>query len=292
LTIAVSQLLRGSRAPLLRIGAAGVVLIISTSTPALLSGSVDVNTIVQRWLAASRADFSAGMRFGYCERIRDDDGTKTYEVILLDGSPLKRLVRVDGRPLDADESEKERRRFEEEKEKRANESPHERADRIADYTKDFDRAHRILDQLPRAFEYTLQGTRKTGAYTVYVLQAVPRQDYQPPSTEAEVLTGMRGQFWIDTKSFRMIRGVARVLKPVTIAGFLATVEPGTEFELEQMRVEPDLWLPAHLQIRSHSRIVFFFHHHIHEDLTFFNYTRQSSRARTRAGTHHESECVA
>jgi len=50
-----------------------------------------------------------------------------------------------------------------------------------------------------------------------------------PSTEAEVLTGMQGQFWIDTKSYQLIRGVARVLRPVTIGGFLATVQPGTEF---------------------------------------------------------------
>jgi hypothetical protein len=226
----------------------------------------------------SDADFDAALAFGYCERVRDDDGTKTYEVSLLDGSPFKRLIRVDDRPLAANAAEKERRRFEDAKTKRGDESPDDTAARIADYKKDFERAHRILQQMPRAFQYTLQGTQKTGGYTAYVLGAVPKENYDPPSTEAEVLTGMRGQFWIDTKSYQMIRAVARVLKSVTIEGFLATVQPGTQFELEQQRVEPDLWLPTHLQIRTHSRIVFFFHHYIHEDRTFFNYRRESSPA--------------
>lgn len=226
----------------------------------------------------SDADFDAAPEFGYCERVRDDDGTKTYEVILLDGSPFKRLVRVDDRPLAADAAGKERQRFEDAKTKRADESPDDAAERIADYKRDFERAHRILEQMPRAFQYTLQGMQKTGAYTAYVLGAVPKRNYDPPSTEAEVLTGMRGQFWIDTKSYQMIRAVARVLKPVTIEGFLATVQPGTEFEFEQKRVEPELWLPTHLQIRSYSRILLFFRHHIHEDRTFFNYRRESSPA--------------
>jgi hypothetical protein len=264
------------RAPLLSVLGACFILVASVGAPARLGGSPDVNAIVQRWMQRSRADFSAGIGFGYWERIRNDDGTKTYEVVLVDGSPLKRLVRVNGKPLDAEDAEKEQRRVEDAKAKRADESPDDRATRIADYRKDFDRAHRILEQMPRAFQYTIQGTRKTGPLTAYVLRAVPKQGYNPPSTEAAVLTGMQGQFWIDTKSYQMIRGIARVLKPVSIAGFLATVQPGTEFELEQTPVETDLWLPSHFQIRSHSRIVFFFHHHVHEDRTFFNYRREAS----------------
>jgi len=278
LTTPTSQQPLPSHAPLSRIAGVCLILIVSTGTPALLSGSADVDTIVQRWLQVSDADFDAALWFGYCERVRDDNGTRTYEVILLDGSPFKRLVRVDDRPLPADAAEKERQRFMDAKTRRADESRDDTAERIADYKKDFERAHRLLEQMPHAFQYTLQGTQKTGAYTAYVLGAAPKRNYDPPSTEAEVLTGMEGQFWIDAKSYQMIRAVARVLKPVTIEGFLATVQPGTEFELEQKRVEPDLWLPTHLQIRSQSRIVLFFHHHIHEDRTFFNYRRESSPA--------------
>jgi hypothetical protein len=276
LTTPTSQPLFHSYGPQTRIVGICLILTVSTGTHALLSRSVDVETIVRRWLQVSHTDFDAALAFGYCERVRDDDGTKTYEVILLDGSPFKRLVGVDDRPLAEDAAEKERQRFEHAKTKRADESPDDTAERIADYRKDFERAHRILEQMPHAFQYTLQGTQQTGVYTAYVLVAVPKENYDPPSTETEVLTGMRARFWIDTKSYQMIRAVARVLKPVTIEGFLATVQPGTEFEVEQKRVAPDVWLPTHLQIRSHSHILFFFHHHIHEDRIFFDYRRESA----------------
>jgi hypothetical protein len=251
------------------------VIVISTFTP--LSAAVDVNTLVSHWLQASRGDVDAALGYGYTERIRKDDGTKTYQVTLLEGSPFKQLISVDDRPLDVETAEREQRRFEETKQKRTSESPTDRAARIADYKKDYDRGHRILEQMPRAFDYTLQRTERTGAFNAYVLRAVPKPGYDPPSTEAEVLTGMQGMFWIDSKSSQLIRGLVRLRKAVRIDEF-ASVQPGTEFELEQTRVGPDLWLPAHFQIRSHSRIMFVFHHHIDEDRTFFNYRRELSSA--------------
>ena len=237
--------------------------------------SISGDALVQRWIAASRADFDAAVTFGYWERIQDDDGDKTYEVTLLDGSPFKQLVRVNGQPLDAETAQKDRKKFADAEHERANESPDDRAHRIADYKKDFERGHEILEQMPLAFHYTLASTRKYGAYTVYVLQATPRKNYDPPSTEAEVLTGMRGEFLIDTKTFQLVRGIARVLHPVRIEGFVATVQPGTEFELEQRPAAKNVWLPTHFRIRSRSSVLFLFHHHTHEDRTFFNYRQES-----------------
>jgi len=258
------------------IAGACLILAASTSSATPPTHSVDVDQVVQRWVQATRADLDLAIQYGYRERIHDDDGTKTYDVILIDGSPFKRLVSIDDRPLPHELARKEEQRFERAKAERADESPDEKAERLADYRKDFARAHRILEQMPRAFQYTLQSTQKIGARKAYVLHAVPRKSYDPPSIAAEVLTGMQGQFWIDTKSYQLIRAVAHVLKSVTIDGFLATVQPGTEFELEQKAIAPGLWLPTHFQIRSHSRILFFFPHHIDQDRTFSNYRRESS----------------
>lgn len=253
-------------------------ILLGAILPSVPATNVDANTIVQRWMETSRRDFDAALQFGYRERIHNDAETKTYEVVLLDGSPFKHLISVDDRQLSGDAARKEQRRFDDARAKRSGESADDRAQRIADYKKDFERGHRILDQMPKAFQYTVESTQKTGAYTAYVLRAVPNKNYDPPSTDAEVLTGMQGEFWIETKSFQLIRGIARVVKPVTIDGFLATVQPGTEFEIEQKPVAKDLWLPAHFQIRSHSRVIFVFHHHIDEDRTFSQYRRASSAA--------------
>jgi hypothetical protein len=127
--------------------------------------------------------------------------------------------------------------------------------------------------MPRAFDYTVATTRPVGSRTVYVLQATPRKGYNPPNVESRVLTAMRGEFWIDTITFQWVRASAVVLRPVSIDGFLARIQPGTEFEVEQMPMTGDVWLPKHFQIRSRSSILFFFHHHINEEDTYFGYRK-------------------
>ena len=90
--------------------------------------------------------------------------------------------------------------------------------------------------MPRAFDYTVAATRRVGSRTVYVLRATPRKGYDPPNIESRVLTAMQGEFWIDTITFQWVRASARVLRPVSIAGIFARVQPGTAFEVEQMPI--------------------------------------------------------
>jgi uncharacterized membrane protein len=241
----------------------------STATPG-------VNTIVQRWTEANRRDFEAMPHYRYFERIRDDDGTKTYEITMLFGRPYKRLVSEDGKALPDDERRHQEDAFDEARRERAAESPDQRQERIAEYLKSREDAHRILEAMPLAFEYALRSTRHVNSRTVYILSAKPRPGYDAPSAKAEVLKGMKGEFWIDTATYQLVHGWARVAHPVTIEGFLATVQPGTEFEVDQRPVDDGIWLPTHFAIHSRSSIVFLFHHHTAEDRTYFNYRKISA----------------
>jgi hypothetical protein len=240
---------------------------------------VDVAMIVQRWTAANRADFEAAAHYGYIERIRTDDGTKTYQVILLVGTPYRRLIEEDGRQLPPSDAQQEARDLEDARDKRSSETPDERARRAAEYQQTRERAHRIIEEMPHAFDYAFhvaQVTQASQSRTVYVLEATPRAGYDPPNREAQVLGGMQGQFWIDTRSFQLVRGWARVNHPVSIEGFLATVEPGTEFEVEQQPVADGIWLPSHFAIHSRTSILHLFHQHTSEDHTYVNYRRSTS----------------
>jgi len=234
---------------------------------------LDGDTIVRRSTVANRADWATAPDYGYMERTRDDDGTKTYDVTMILGSSYKRLVKNGDTLLSAVEQAKEEWKLRAEIAKREAESPDQRTSRIAEYQKQRERAHRILEEMPRAFDYTVATTRPVGSRTVYVLQATPRKSYNPPNVESRVLTAMRGGFWIDTITFQWVRASAVVLRPVSVEGFLARIQPGTEFEVEQMPMSGEVWLPRHFQIRSRSSILFFFHHHINEDDTYFDYRK-------------------
>jgi hypothetical protein len=239
-------------------------------------GMLDGDSIMRRSTAANRADWIAAPDYAYMERTHNDHGTKTYDVTMILGSSYKRLVKDGDTLLSAAEQVREEGRLRAEVAKREAESPDQRATRIADYQNKRERAHRILEEMPRAFDYTVSATRRVGSRTVYVLRATPRKGYDPPNVESRVLTAMQGEFWVDTTTFQWVRASARVLRPVSIAGMFATVQPGTAFELEQVPMSGDVWLPKHFQIRSRSSILFFFHHHINEEDTYFDYRKITS----------------
>ncbi len=232
----------------------------------------DADAIVGRWTAANRADWAAAPEFDYTEQVRDDDGAKTYAVTMLLGTPYKQLIGANGQRFPADAPE-QARKFADERAKRRNESPSERARRIGEYQEEREREHQVIAEMPRAFRYHMRGTQGAAGRTVYVLDATPREDYNPPTLATKVLTGMRGEFWIDATSFHLVKATAWIERAVSIGGVLARIERGTEFSLEQMPVEQGVWLPQRYQVRSHSRILGLFNHHIREDHTYSNYRR-------------------
>src|SRR3954453_6677010 len=125
-------------------------------------GAPDADEIIRRSTAANRADWAASPNFDYTEQVRDDDGVKTYEVAMLFGTPYKRLIGINGHPLSPDRREQETRKLADERTKRRDESSSEGAKRIGDYQEDRERAHQIIDEMPRAFRYRLRRTQRTG----------------------------------------------------------------------------------------------------------------------------------
>jgi hypothetical protein len=233
----------------------------------------NAETILGRSMLANQTNWAAAPDYSYFDRAKDEVGIKTYEVTMMLGSPYKRVVKIDDKPLDAAEQQKAEEAQAKELTRRRAESAVERARRIDDYQKKRDLTRKILEQMPRAFTYRLGSTSVEGSRTVYVLLATPREGYAPPTTEAQVLTGMRAELWVDTTTYQWVRARARVLRPVSVAGFLIKVQPGTEFELEQMPVEEGVWLPRHLEMRSRSSVFFVFRHNGFEEHTYFDYKR-------------------
>jgi hypothetical protein len=108
---------------------------------------------------------------------------------------------------------------------------------------------------------------------VYVLKATPHKGYKPPDRDGQVLTGMEGTLWIDQKTFQWVKVEAHVTHPVRIEGFIAEVEPGTQFEVEKRPVTTDIWLASHYSMRSNAKVMFLIRHKGAEDDKFFNYHR-------------------
>jgi hypothetical protein len=248
-----------------------LILLLPAAAPA---GELDVDVIIRRSVEANQADWKAAPEYSYYEREREENGdTKTYAVLMILASPYWRQVLVNGKPLPFKEEKKEQQKLEEAIARRWGESAHDRQERIAQYEKDRKRDQLLMEQLTNAFDFKLLGQQKKGPCDTYVLEAMPRPGYQPLNTETEVLTGMQGKLWIDKKSFQWVRVEAQVVRPVTIEGFLARVEPGTRFELEKMPVEDRVWLPKRFSMQARARILFLFTYGTQEEETYFNYRK-------------------
>ncbi len=234
----------------------------------------NVDSIIQNSVRANSKDWDAAPEYSCFERDRESNGgTKTFEDLMIFGSPYQRFVEVNGKPLSHPQQEEERQKLEKTIADRRNESPEERAERIAKYEKDRKRDQLLMEQLTEGFNFKLMGEQKLGGHDVYVLKATPRPGYRPPNMDTQVLKGMEGRLWIDKQTYQWVRVEARVIHPVSIEGFLAQVEPGTQFEVEKMPVEDDIWQPSHYAMRAHAKIFHVIGHRSQDDETYYKYRK-------------------
>ena len=232
---------------------------------------VDVQTIIERSVQTNDKDWKAAPAYSFSERDVQNGHTRTSEVTMILGSPYQRLEAVNGKPLTPEEQAEEQRKLENVKAQRCSESKQETSERVAKYEKERSHDQLLMDEMTKAFNFKLVGEQKSGPFDVYVLKATPKPDYQPPTKETKVLTGMQGEIWIDKQTFQWVKVEAEVIHPVSIVGFLARVEPGTRFELNKAPVEPGIWLPEHFAMKSRARIFMLYTSKNEEDETYFDY---------------------
>jgi hypothetical protein len=186
---------------------------------------------------------------------------------------------VNGKPLSKPQQKREEQKQRQEIGRRRSESASERQRRIAKFDKDRKRDHAMMEQLTKAFTFTYVGERKERGFNVWILKAKPRPDYQAPNLDTQVLPGMQGQLWIDQKTFQWVKVTAEVVRPVSIVGFLARVQPGTQFEMEMSPVEGNIWQIAHFAMRSRAKILGVINHGSEENSSYFDYRRANDSSK-------------
>src|SRR5947199_6506770 len=102
-----------------------------------------VTSILQKSVEANDRDWKAAPQYDYFERDRDPQGTKTYSVTNVLGSPYEKLVAINDKELDGSKKSEEQRKFEQMESKRRAESPQQRAKRISSYEADRRRDHEM-----------------------------------------------------------------------------------------------------------------------------------------------------
>jgi hypothetical protein len=232
---------------------------------------VEVDAIIQRSVTANQRDFAAAPNFNFKERDRAGNSTKTFQTTIIDGSPYQRLIAVNEKPLPPEQAEAESKKEEQAIAQRLAQTTDQRAARIANYEKERKRDQAMLSQLTEAFTFKLVATRVYDHRNIWVLKAVPKPGYRPPTMESQVLPGMEGELWIDEKTYEWVKVTAEVIRPVSIAGFLARVDPGTHFEIEKTPVGRGIWQISHFAMESRAKVLLLVNKNSGEEDWFYDF---------------------
>jgi hypothetical protein len=264
-------------------GIAGVFAVLVATTSAFSIEKPSVQTIVERSVAAENADWAAQPGYNFMQTERDDDGpANTYRVMMILGSRYRELTAVNGQPLSQAAQAQQKQVLQQEIARRQRETPDQRAQRIAAYRKNRDQEHTMLLQMAKAFNFHEAGEQEIDGHKAWVLDATPRAGYQPPNQRAKVLTGMRGRLWIAKDGYHWLKVRAQVVQPVHFIGFLASVGPGTWFEMEKAPAGNGVWLPVHFAMNVQAKILGLFPHNSKEDDRFWDYKPTAPLAAIRA----------
>jgi hypothetical protein len=180
--------------------------------------------------------------------------TKTYEVLEIYGEQTERLIEKNDKPLSAKDAAKEEEKIQKIIDKRKNESDSERKKRLEKEEKEREESRQFVREVADAYNFKLVGTEPIGGRDAWVINAEPRPGYQPHMKDARFLPKFHGRVWIDKNDLQLSKMDVECLDTVSWGLFLARFHKGSRFALTQTRVNDEVWLPQHLDVKVDVRL--------------------------------------
>lgn len=252
------------------------VLVFISAAGAVESNAVDVPEIIRKSVEATENNFREAQKYTFIEHdiVSKKDGpktSKTYQVLFIDGSPYDKPIADDNKPLSGEEQKDAEKKLQEEIYKRRHETVQDRSRRVAKYQRGQAQNQALMRDMADAFRFRLVKEEKLDGRDVYEFEAAPKPGYVPRTRETRVLLGMRGTLWVDKETCQWVKVEAQVMKSVSFYGFLAKVDPGTRFELEQEPVAGNIWLPKHFSVFVNASALGFLNENSTDDERYWNY---------------------
>lgn len=240
------------------------VLLAVLASATALSGQDDARDVIRRAVEADERNWQAARHYTFSERVEsrylDSQGrlksqdVKGHDVLLLDGSPYRRLVSRDDRPLPPADERKEQEKFDRSVAARLRETAAQRARRMTEYIQRPEWEREAWHELPAAFDFRWGAEEVLDGRRVYVIEASPRPGYRPGSRTGKVLARLKARLWIDKQDYHILKAEAEVLKTISLGLFLVRVAKGSHATLVQTRVNDDVWMPHQVQAFGFARI--------------------------------------
>lgn len=199
--------------------------------------------------------------------------TKTYDVLMLYGEQVLRLTGKNDQPLSAKDAAKQDEKIQKIIDKRRNESEEDRKKRLAKQEKEREDGRKFVREVADAYDFRLAGTEQFDGRDTYVIDATPRPGYEPHMKEAKILPKFRFRIWIDKTESEWVKLDATCIDTVSFGLFLARLHKGSEIVIETTRVNDEVWLPKHINVKVDARLALLKNFDVEEDIQYRDYKK-------------------
>lgn len=206
--------------------------------------------LVRRTVQRETASGNSGAKVMFTLRKQTPHGSQTKLIVETREGMAGMLVAENGKPLTPEQQQAEEARL-----SGLVSNPEQLKKKQKSEKDDEERMVRIMQALPDAFLYELDGSvpgsqeiGKAGGQLVR-LKFRPNPKYSPPSHVEQVLTGMQGYMLIDADQYRIAKIDGTLVKEVGFGwGILGHLDRGGQFLVEQAKVLSGEWEVTHMSL--------------------------------------------
>jgi len=199
--------------------------------------------------------------------------SKTYEIMVLYDEPVQKLIARDDRPLSEKDAEKEDEKIQKIIEKRKNESENDRRKRLEKQEKDREEGRQFVKEIADAYTFRMVGEENLEGRETLVIDAEPRPGYEPHMKDAKFLPKFRFRVWMDRAEKQWVKLDLQCIDTVSVGLFLLRLHKGSSIQIEQTRVNDEVWLPRHIALKLDARLALLKGLNISEDVSYRDYKK-------------------
>ena len=186
-----------------------------------------------------------------------DKSEEESEVFYVQGKEVKRLIKKNGRELDAAEQKKEQDRVT--KEIREIEERHKKeAEQEKQGKKRSDENEVTISTFLKVSRFVNPRRERFRGHEVVVFDFEPKPDLKSQTRGENLVQKLVGVVWIDERARQVARLEARLSDSFKVAGgMLVTILPGSAFVFEQELVNNEIWLPSYAEVNISGKFLLF-----------------------------------
>jgi hypothetical protein len=251
---------------------AALPLLTNAPSAARLQPPPDLDAFARKVREVIRLEYAEPIRFNYLEQAQDVDVSmfgkvsvgpmQTFEVRQNPpGDAWRRLIAVDGKPLDvaelarkdAEHQRRQRRKAERER----SETPRQRAARLKTEADELRERDDILDDAERVFAFNFIARDTVDGQRVIVVGLTPRPNARVTTSDGERMKQFAGKLWVSADDYRLARVQLHAIDSVSVGwGVVARVESGSGFDFVRKKVA-GAWVASELTIEASGRTLLF-----------------------------------